>query len=255
MAVPIIPILTGAGALLGGIKGYQEGGLGGVIPGALTGGAVTGLGAAGTRMAGSKLLGKTGLGKAAMTKAAKGVPLSSLDKAVLAAPAAAAVGVGGLGAMTGGFGTAAPSARIAGDAVKGLSQAVGLGRAMTYQGIDPTTGQPVYTESAVPGNLPSAAGLLQQQNLIGSHQANLLYRQQLGDVEMDQVKKQTAYMAPVIDEMKRREFQRQLTAAKVRQDLATGAQLTAQGQLGAQALARQGMGAIGQGLTAQYQYG
>lgn len=254
MAIPIIPILTGAGALLGGVKGYQEGGLGGVIPGALTGGAVTGLGAGATRMAGSKLLGKTALGKTVLDKAAKGIPLSGLEQAVLAAPAAAATGVAGLSALTGGFGAAGPSGRVAGDLAKGASQAVGLGRAATYS-YDPTTGMPVYNAAAVPANLPSPAGLLTQQNPIGPYQANLLYRQQLGDVEMDQLKKQTQYIAGVTDEAKRREFERQLAAAKVRQELQTGARLTAQGQLGAQALAQQGMGAIGQGLTAQYQYG
>jgi len=254
MPAPIIPILTGAGALLGGIKGYQEGGLGGVIPGALTGGAVTGLGAGATRMAGSKLLGKTALGKTALDKAAKGIPLSGVEQAVLAAPAAAATGVSGLSALTGGFGIAGPSGRVAGDLARGASQAAGLARAATYS-YDPTTGMPVYDAAAVPGNLPDPAGLLTQQDPLGAYQANLLYRQQLGDVEMDQLKKQTQYMAPVIDEAKRREFERQLAAAKVRQELQTGARLTAQGQLGAQALAQQGMGAIGQGLTAQYQYG
>lgn len=252
MAVPIIPILTGAGALLGGVKGYQEGGLGGVVPGALTGGAVTGLGAGATRMAGSKLLGSTALGKSALSKAAKGIPLSTADKALLAAPAAAATGVGAASALSGGFGTAGPSSRLAGDLVSAGSQALGLGRAATY---NPATGEVTYSEPAVPSGLPSPAGLLTQQDPLGSYQANLLYRQQLGDVEMDQVKKQTAYMAPVIDEMKRREMQRQLAAAKVRQELATGAQLTAQGQRGAQQLASQGMGAIGQSLVSQYQYG
>ena len=120
-----------------------------------------------------------------------------------------------------------------------------------HRKVPPGTGLP----SSVPSGLPSPTGLLTQQDPLGSYQANLLYRQQLGDVEMDQVKKQTAYMAPVIDEMKRREMQRQLAAAKVRQELATGAQLTAQGQRGAQQLASQGMGAIGQGLVSQYQYG
>jgi len=254
MPVPIIPILTGAGALLGGIKGYQEGGLGGVIPGALTGGAVTGLGAGATRMAGSKLLGKTALGKTALDKAAKGIPLSGVEQAALAAPAAAATGVAGLSALTGGFGTAGPSGRLAGDLAKGASQAVGLGRAATYS-YDPTTGMPVYGAPAVPGNLPGPAGLLTQQDPLGAYQANLLYNKQQADINLDQLKKQTQYMAPVIDEAKRREMERQLAAAKVRQELQTGAQLTAQGQRGAQALAQQGMGAIGQGLTTQYQYG
>ena len=254
MAIPIIPILTGAGALLGGVKGYQEGGLGGVIPGALTGGAVTGLGAGATRMAGSKLLGKTALGKTVLDKAAKGIPLSGLEQAVLAAPAAAATGVAGLSALTGGFGAAGPSGRVAGDLATGASQAVGLGRAATYS-YDPTTGMPVYDASAVPGNLPGAAGLLTQQDPLGTYQANLLYSKQQGDINLDQLKKQTQYMAPILDEAKRREFERQLAAAKVRQELQTGARLTAQGQLGAQQLAQQGMGAIGQGLTTQYQYG
>jgi len=254
MAIPIIPILTGAGALLGGVKGYQEGGLGGVIPGALTGGAVTGLGAGATRMAGSKLLGKTALGKIALDKAAKGIPLSGVEQAALAAPAAAATGVAGLSALTGGFGTAGPSGRLAGDLAKGASQAVGLGRAATYS-YDPTTGMPVYNAAAVPGNLPDPAGLLTQQDPIKSYQSNLLYSKQMGDMNLDQLKNYTQYIAGVTDEAKRREFERQLAAAKVRQELQTGARLTAQGQLGAQAPAQQGMGAIGQGLTAQYQYG
>lgn len=280
-AIPLVakyavPALATTGALFGGKQAYEQSGgdLGAAALGAGLGAAGMGaLPAVGRRMAGSKMgqdvsrklvesgtAGKVGQGVDVLSL--KG-PLASspLQQQMVGQQALGALGLAGLGAaglyavprLAGGL--AGGTKQIAGNAAKGLSQAVGLGRAATYQGIDPTTGQPVYTESAVPGNLPSAAGLLQQQDLLDLYQGNLLYRQQLGDVEMDQVKKQTAYMAPVIDKAKQREMLRQLAAAKVRQDLATGAQLTAQGQLGAQRLAQQGMGAIGQGLTAQYQYG
>jgi len=250
-AIPILSkiaqFLPLATATLGALPGLREGDPVKAATGA-------GLGYLGGRFAKGKA-GVTPSGTAGLATAPTAAQRAA-GIAQMAVPLAAAPLIGNLASTGGGVvsGLTQGAGRMAGDLAKGASQAVGLGRAATYS-YDPTTGMPVYDAAAVPGNLPDPAGLLTQQDPLGAYQANLLYRQQLGDVEMDQLKKQTQYMAPVIDEAKRREFERQLAAAKVRQELQTGARLTAQGQLGAQALAQQGMGAIGQGLTAQYQYG
>jgi len=254
MLTAAIPILTKvaqflplATATLGAIPGLREG-----DPVKAAAGA--GLGYLGGRFAKGKA-GVTPSGTAGLATAPT-LAQKAAGVAQMVVPLATAPLIGNLASAGGGVvsGLTQGAGRMAGDVAKGASQAIGLGRAATYS-INPATGEVTYSEPAVPSGLPSPAGLLTQQDPLGSYQTNLLYRQQLGDVEMDQVKKQTAYMAPVIDEMKRREMQRQLAAAKVRQELATGAQLTAQGQLGAQQLASQGMGAIGQGLVSQYQYG
>jgi hypothetical protein len=252
MPAPIIPILTGAGALLGGIKGYQEGGLGGVIPGALTGGAVTGLGAGATRMAGSKLLGKTALGKTVLDKAAKGIPLSGLEQAVLAAPAAAATGVAGLSALTGGFGAAGPSGRVAGDLVKGASQVAGAGMALNTM-IDPNTGV-VYQTPAVPGNLPKPYNVGDVVNPTEYFAAQRLNEKLLQDLALRGTKEAAAFQLPEIDRIKQRDLQRELTARKIATDLQTAQTMMLQGQLGAQALGQNTLQNIGAAARTQYRY-
>lgn len=250
-AIPILSkvaqFLPLATATLGALPGLREG-----DPVKAAAGA--GLGYLGGRFAKGKA-GVTPSGTAGLAAAPTAAQRAS-GIARMAVPLASAPLIGNLASTGGGVvsGLTQGAGRMAGDLAKSVSQAAGLGRAATYS-YDPTTGMPVYDAAAVPANLPSPAGLLTQQNPISAYQANLLYNKQQGDINIDQLKKQTQYMAPILDEAKRREMERQLAAAKVRQELQTGAQLTAQGQLGAQALAQQGMGAIGQGLTAQYQYG
>jgi len=250
----IIPILTGAGALLGGIKGYQEGGLGGVIPGALTGGAVTGLGAGATRMAGSKLLGKTALGKIALDKAAKGSPLSDVDQAVLAAPVAAATGVAGLSALTGGFGTAGPSGRLAGDIAKGASNVAGAGIAAKTAFLDPVTGEVKYGAPAVPSNLVSAPGTAEILDPTKYPTGSVLLERLFQNNALRGVQQQTAYQLPIIDEIQWRNFEREAAGRKLATDLQTAQTMMLQGQLGAQAMGRQSLADIGAAARSQYRY-
>jgi len=250
-AIPILSkvaqFLPLATATLGALPGLREGDPVKAATGA-------GLGYLGGRFA----KGKAGVTPSSATGLATAPTAAqrAAGAAQMVIPIAAAPLIGNLASTGGGVvsGLTQGAGRMAGDIAKGASTAAGLVRGATYS-YDPTTGKPVYDSDAVPQNLAEAAGLLEMLDPRRLYQTNLLYRQQLGDVEMDQMKKQTQYMAPVLDEAKRREMERQLAAAKVRQELQTGARLTAQGQLGAQALAQQGMGAIGQGLTAQYQYG
>lgn len=136
-----------------------------------------------------------------------------------------------------------------------IPKAAGLIGSVTDSPSDPYSGLPVYGSSAVPENLPTAAGLIEQRNPIGPYQANLDYTRQQGDLYLDQYKRQAQYNALVTDQINQRELQRQLAAAKVRQELNTGANLTLQGQRGMQALASQGMEGINRALTSQYQYG
>ena len=62
-------------------------------------------------------------------------------------------------------------------------------------------------------------------------------------------------LQPVIDDAKKREFERQMAGARYRTDLSTQQGLTLQGQRGAQAMAQTGLAGGIQGLTQQYQYG
>ena len=267
------PLLATGGALMGGKAAYEASGgdIGATALGAGAGAfglpALKGVASKARQAASEGLSGLTGSSISAANRVlqARGIDPNTVSLAERARmgsnvsriasvlPTAAGAAVLGGGALL--------VPRLAGAVGSGgknlassVPQAVGLGRAATYS-YDPNTGFPVYSSSAVPENLPGSANLLDQQNLIGPYQANLLYRRQLGDVELDQLKNQSQYIANITDVAKKREMERQLAAAKVRQELETGAALTLQGQRGAQALASQGMGAIGQALTANYQYG
>jgi len=267
------PLLATAGALGGGAAAFKESGgdIGATALGAGAGAlglpALKGVASKARQAASEGLSGLTGSSISAANKVlqARGIDPNTVSLAERARmgsnvsriasvlPTAAGAAVLGGGALL--------VPRLAGAVGSGgknlassVPQAVGLGRAATYS-YNPTTGMPTYNAAAVPSNLPNAAGLLAQQDPGGLYQANLLFNRQQADALLDQAKNYTQYTAPIFDEVKRREMERQLAAAKVRQELETGAALTLQGQRGAQALASQGMSAIGQALTANYQYG
>jgi hypothetical protein len=95
MALPLLPILAGAGSLIGGVQGYRQSGgdLGATALGALTGGTLTsGIGGLGTRFA-QAALGKTALGRMTPKLMQAGNPLGAV---LTAAPAAAGIGAAGL---------------------------------------------------------------------------------------------------------------------------------------------------------------
>jgi len=86
------------------------------------------------------------------------------------------------------------------------------------------------------------------------YQALLGYTDQMSDRQRKQMVKNIAALEPFTDRAKRRDFERNMAAARFRTQLGTQQGLTLQGQMGAQALAQQGQQLAGQALTSNYQY-
>tara|TARA_Y100001951_G_scaffold99671_1_gene101987 strand:+ start:87 stop:557 length:471 start_codon:yes stop_codon:yes gene_type:complete len=91
-------------------------------------------------------------------------------------------------------------------------------------------------------------------NPLSNYQTLLRYQTQMGDQQRDNFVKNLAAIEPFTDRSKRRDFERNMAAARFRNQLATQQGLTLQGQVGAQALAQQAQGAAGQALASNYQY-
>jgi len=86
------------------------------------------------------------------------------------------------------------------------------------------------------------------------YQAILGYTDQMSDRQRKQMIKNLAAIEPFTDRAKRRDFERNMAAARFRTQLGTQQGLTLQGQMGAQALAQQGMQGATQALASNYQY-
>tara|TARA_R100001443_G_scaffold51899_1_gene63705 strand:- start:1976 stop:2422 length:447 start_codon:yes stop_codon:yes gene_type:complete len=91
-------------------------------------------------------------------------------------------------------------------------------------------------------------------NPLGSYQNILKYQDQMGDQQIGNMVKGITALEPFTDRAKRRDFERNMAAARFRTQLGTQQGLTLQGQRGAQALAQQGMQGATSGLTSNYQY-
>jgi hypothetical protein len=86
------------------------------------------------------------------------------------------------------------------------------------------------------------------------YQAQLAYQTQMGDQQRKNMVENIAAIEPYTDRAKRRDFERNMAAARFRTQLGTQQGLTLQGQRGAQALAQQGMQGATQALASNYQY-
>ena len=86
------------------------------------------------------------------------------------------------------------------------------------------------------------------------YQNILRYTDQMGDQQIRNMVKGIAAAEPYTDRAKRRDFERNMAAARFRTQLGTQQGLTLQGQRGAQALAQQGMGGAMSALASNYQY-
>ena len=257
------PVLATGGALLGGKAAYEQSGgdLGATALGAGTG--ALGLGAlpgVGRRMANAPGI-KKGLvesgaaqkaGQLAQQLQGKGKLGSPLQQQMLGQQIIGGLGAAGLGAA--GLYAVPRIAGTVGQAGKALTPAAGAGANQlikTAQGdfvVNPLTGE------AVPAT-PGLAGLLDYQNVIGPYQSNLGYQRDMYRLGREELGKQLEMLQPVIDDAKKREFERQMAGARYRTDLSTQQGLTLQGQKGAQAMAERGLAGGIQGLTQQYQYG
>ena len=89
---------------------------------------------------------------------------------------------------------------------------------------------------------------------LSGYQSILRYNQQMSDQQRRALAENLAVIEPFTDRSKRRDFERNMAAARFRTQLGTQQGLTLQGQIGAQALAQKGMSAAGQALASNYQY-
>ena len=260
------PILATGGALLGGKAAYEQSGgdIGAAALGAGTG--ALGLGAlpsVGKRMASvpgvqKRMQGKTAQKAAQRTgELAQKIPgiekvTGPIEAAQLGQNILRGAGVAGLGAA--GLYAVPRLAGAVGQGAKALTPAAGAGANQlikTAQGdfiVNPLTGE------AVPAT-PGLPGLVDYQNPLGPYQANLGYQRDMYRLGREELGKQLEMLQPVIDDAKKREFERQMAGARYRTDLSTQQGLTLQGQRGAQAMAERGLAGGIQGLTQQYQYG
>ena len=91
-------------------------------------------------------------------------------------------------------------------------------------------------------------------NPLGSYQNILRYTDQMSDRQRNQMIKNIAAIEPFTDRAKKRDFERNMAAARFRTQLGTQQGLTLQGQRGAQALAQDAQRAAGTALASNYQY-
>ena len=86
------------------------------------------------------------------------------------------------------------------------------------------------------------------------YQAQLAYQNQMGNQQRENMIKNLLAVEPIMDRRSKREFERNMAAARFRTQLGTQQGLTLQGQMGAQALAQDGMRGAMQALASNYQY-
>ena len=86
------------------------------------------------------------------------------------------------------------------------------------------------------------------------YQSLLQYQNQMGNQQRENMIKNLLAVEPIMDRRSKREFERNMAAARFRTQLGTQQGLTLQGQMGAQALAQDGMRGAMQALASNYQY-
>ena len=86
------------------------------------------------------------------------------------------------------------------------------------------------------------------------YQALIGYADQMSDQQRNAMIKNLAAIEPFTDRAKKRDFERNMAAARFRTQLGTQQGLTLQGQRGAQALAQDAQRAAGTALVSNYQF-
>jgi hypothetical protein len=89
---------------------------------------------------------------------------------------------------------------------------------------------------------------------LSGYQSILRYNQQMSDQQRRALAENLAVIEPFTDRSKRRDFERNMAAARFRTQLGTQQGLTLQGQVGAQKLAQDAQRAAGTALASNYQY-
>ena len=86
------------------------------------------------------------------------------------------------------------------------------------------------------------------------YQSILNYNQQMSDQQRKALVENLLAVEPITDRAKKRDFERNMAAARFRTQLGTQHGLTLQGQMGAQRLAQDAQRAAGTALASNYQY-
>ena len=266
MGLPLAALLPIGGAVLGGVEGYKKSG--GDVGAALLGSGLGALGGGGLRMAGSALAGQTLLAnpvyRAVADKAARGAALTMPEMQMFKL---ATQGTGKLAAGAGALGLPL-AANIAGNvaggakgAVQGLGQAAG-NVAQTGAGLIGYTaqGQPVYGNiggAAVPpvgqygGTSPYGSPL----DVLGPPgMAQRLQTYKDAETMRDAMRLLNPEILAASEARSKKEFERMMAAAGIRQNIATRAAMQQNAQ---QAGLQAGLTAAqqaGDALTRQYQY-
>ena len=89
---------------------------------------------------------------------------------------------------------------------------------------------------------------------LSGYQSILNYNQQMSDQQRKALVENLLAVEPITDRAKKRDFERNMAAARFRTQLGTQQGLTLQGQVGAQALAQDAQRAAGTALASNYQY-
>ena len=133
---------------------------------------------------------------------------------------------------------------FAANEMKKSAQNRAFAKAMYDQGLGSPTGGFGYGTGFGPGMFGPTSGY---QALIG-------YTNQMSDAQRNQMIKNLNAIEPFTDRAKKRDFERNMAAARFRTQLGTQQGLTLQGQRGAQALAQDAQRAAGTALVSNYQY-
>lgn len=262
----LLPLI---GAGLGGYEAYRRSGgnLGATALGAGLG-AVTpaGLRLAGTAIAGTPIgasglaaltrgisqlggkLGATQVGKEAIKRGL--IPQGPLN-----------LGPAGVGALAAGTGTLLlGTPALAGKAAAGLAPAAGnvTGGAAGLGIPAMQPGQAVYDAgSAVPTNVPVGAspyGTLDITNPAGPFAAGRTAQLLEADIQLANIRKLMPELFNAAEARSKTEFQRQMAAAGIRQNIATAANMLERSQQAAQQMGLNAASQMGSALTSQYQY-
>lgn len=252
---------AGLGAAIGGYQGYQRSGgdLGATLSGAATGGLLGGVtgrlgsatgGLAAGRMA--KLLPIETL----LKKQGMGLGLTGVEKAMMAAPGVAGVAAN-IGTQLAGGALLAPVAaaagNLAGQAVRGPAQLAAGALGYRAPGSADYTGGggavPPVGQFGAGGTLSDPLDVLK-----GTGMGRRLEYLKDAEAARDAMRVLYPEVAKISETAKKREFERNMAAAGIRQNIATAAQMLMQSQLGAQQMGQTAAQQAGQALTQQYQY-
>jgi len=261
----LLPLIS---AGLGGYEAYRRSGgnLGATLLGAGVGAVTPGA----LRMAGTALAG-TPIGAAGLAAATKG--LSSLGgkiggtrvaqelakKGIALPQGPLALNPAGVGALTAGGGLLLGAPGLAGQVAAGLSpaaQTVASGAAgLGIPAMQP--GQAVYDAgAAVPGGPVQAspynvADVLDPKGRIAAGRINQLLE---ADVQLANIRKYMPELFKAAEARSKTEFQRQMAAAGIRQNITTAANMLERSQQAAQQMGLNAAQQMGSALTSQYQY-